>query len=278
MITHELCFDVTCPTNRPRLCNCVLCQLQILPVLRSCDSFLNLHISTSTSINYNPIMGNCFFRLNFGYHSCPPNLRVCEECEDDYVNSQWVGCCWKCRIRGPECIPKAAKRGDAVCLQSLIETGAVIRNNKRQSVYQSALEYAVVKGNTACAKILVEAGADVKGSNSSLRPLIKAVKGGHGKCVEFLLGEGADVNISERSGCTALDSGARSRHKACLKVLMKPEADVNSIRKNGKTALMEAAKSGNKSCILLLLNGGADVHVSNIYGDTAITYAYCCRS
>ena len=85
----------------------------------------------------------------------------------------------------------------------------------------------------------------MNGSKSRGRPLTEAVKGDHRECVELLLSKGADVNASERSGWTALNSAARLGHETCLEILLKAGADVNSIQENGNTALMEAAKSGN---------------------------------
>ena len=53
------------------------------------------------------------------------------------------------------------------------------------------------------------------------------------RTASFLLRTGADVNISDELGYTALMRVARRGHAKCLKMLIKAGADVNAVNFNG---------------------------------------------
>ena len=58
--------------------------------------------------------------------------------------------------------------------------------------------------------------------------MILATKYGHKDVVELLLEHNADVNASDRMGCTALIDAARSGYKETVELLFQFNSNVNS--------------------------------------------------
>ena len=103
--------------------------------------------------------------------------------------------------------------------------------------------------------------------------LLNAVKRGDEPGVLAALSEGADVNVVDKNGSTALMWAANNGHEACVRILLENGADVNAVNKDGQTALMYAANEGHEACVRTLLENGADVNVVDSIGRTVLMYA-----
>ena len=135
-----------------------------------------------------------------------------------------------------------------------------------------------LSGRCEVAEILLNHGAD---ANTNLYgiPLI------HHACdrndVEFaslLLLHGADVELREWTGRTALHEAAEEGHSGdIIKVLLENGVDINAIDNNCRTALLVAMKNPNSSecerVVKQLLESGASVTPSDVYGFTALHWA-----
>ena len=94
-------------------------------------------------------------------------------------------------------------------------------------------------------------------------PLGLACYFGHARIAEFLVSNGADVNLPSNNGF-----GVYPIHSACAgdfteiaKVLIENNAMVNVRQQAGATPLHSAAQNGNIELLVLLLEHGADVGV-----------------
>ncbi|PGH09567.1 hypothetical protein GX51_00673 [Blastomyces parvus] len=91
--------------------------------------------------------------------------------------------------------------------------------------------------------------------------------------LRFLLERGADVNIQDHKGCTALSLAARRDDLPAVRLLLEQGADVNIQDREGYTALSLAAWKGDLPVIKLLLKQGANVNIQDREGCTALSLA-----
>ena len=130
-------------------------------------------------------------------------------------------------------------------------------------------------------------------------PLHIASAEGHREIVELLITKGADVNIKNYYGFTALDEASRYKHIKCVKLLQKYGVQHGSIRKavefgaidavkeflkagenineglakGGLTPLHYAAQHDRKEIAKLLITKGADLSMSTRDGQTPAYYS-----
>ena len=91
--------------------------------------------------------------------------------------------------------------------------------------------------------------------------------------VELLLARGAQPNMKNETGATALIIAARNNHAAITQALLRRGATVNATDRQGRTALMHAAEMGHAVTVRTLLSNGADPRLANNKGWTALKYA-----
>lgn len=122
----------------------------------------------------------------------------------------------------------------------------------------------------------VNYSADNRGYNC---PLINAAKNGHTGIARILIEHGADVNLANNYGETALMSAITSGHTDTVKLLVERKADINHIPivglpcLSGFTGLMYAILHRYTDMIRLLIEHGADANRATYSGDSALTYA-----
>ena len=89
--------------------------------------------------------------------------------------------------------------------------------------------------------------------------VFKAASEGHAKCLEFLLENKGKVHWREPGdGYTPLHMAVHGGHEDCLKILIEHGADVNVQDLNGFTALDETdGPHGSNACAQILLDNKA---------------------
>lgn len=100
------------------------------------------------------------------------------------------------------------------------------------------------------------------GSGNREPPLIRAVENADPAKMRKLIAKGANVNVTDNNGGTALQSAAASGNEKMTQLLLEAGADV-SVRQTGPInydALDQAAWTGNAETIRTLLAGGAHVN------------------
>jgi ankyrin repeat protein len=85
---------------------------------------------------------------------------------------------------------------------------------------------------------------------------------------------GADINVQDHEGRTALMFAVINRHADAASELLKAGAEVNLIAKDGSSALLLAVSSGDNQSAQALLRQGADTSARYIQsGQTALALA-----
>lgn len=129
-------------------------------------------------------------------------------------------------------------------------------------------------------KALIVAGADVNGAdNDGETPLMAAAEKPSDEAVRLLLAKGArsSVNAKDKKGWTALLSAASTYQTGSMpdivKTLIAAGANVNVANDEGETALMMAAAAGSVETTKILLAAGATINAKDRQGQTALMFA-----
>ncbi len=106
--------------------------------------------------------------------------------------------------------------------------------------------------------------------------LLTHAKSGDLKKVQEAIENGADINIIDTDGNTALMRAITYYlemfdHKEIIKYLVDNRADVNIRNLRGWTALMTASENGLIDIVQLLINNGADPNISMVLGRSNFT-------
>ncbi len=91
--------------------------------------------------------------------------------------------------------------------------------------------------------------------------------------VQELIREGADIDMKNQFGETALHRAAGYNRDSIAHALLQAKADVNIPDNQGTTALMEATLSNNIDAVYLLLKARAWIEQEDIFGNTALIKA-----
>jgi|SRR5271157_4990436 len=92
--------------------------------------------------------------------------------------------------------------------------------------------------------------------------------------VERLLREGAEINAVKGAFMTSILMEATARgNVGVMKLLIENGADVNMADKDGWTALMGATVQGHLESVKLLLEQGVELNAKNHNGETALVMA-----
>jgi len=92
--------------------------------------------------------------------------------------------------------------------------------------------------------------------------------------LKLLLGSGAQVNlVSEDRGSTALFDGAMKKNAPLVKVLIEAGADTNIRDKDGQSALVVSVGAGDEKIVEMLVKSGANPDIEDSLGVSARKYA-----
>jgi len=129
--------------------------------------------------------------------------------------------------------------------------------------------------NLECVQWLLGQGADINaGTKSGETPLAYAISMEKLDVAQYLIDKGAELRGVDSSGATLLHRAARKKSPEFAKLLLAKGADINAKDKRGVTPLHRAADS--KSAIAtfeLLLAKGADRAAKDNAGKTPLDYA-----
>ncbi|XP_038196179.1 ankyrin repeat and SOCS box protein 1 [Arvicola amphibius] len=93
-------------------------------------------------------------------------------------------------------------------------------------------------------------------------PLRIAATAGHGNCVDFLIRKGAEVDLVDVKGQTALYVAVVNGHLESTEILLEAGADPNGSRHHRSTPVYHASRVGRDDILKALIRYGADVDVN----------------
>jgi len=143
----------------------------------------------------------------------------------------------------------AAYNGHVAMVEFLIDAGAPTTD-------RNAFDKAAMGGHVEVVKMMLSKGFPLAGPKGAM-PLQPAAYGGHADMLKFFLARGADVNIADGSGRTALHYAAQCDHADAAALLIANGADVNAVSENGETPLDTARRFRSKEVETVLLEHGA---------------------
>ena len=121
---------------------------------------------------------------------------------------------------------------------------------------------------------LIEEGADVNVQDSEgWTALLYASSYGYTEIAQLLIEAGADVNTRNNKGWTALRYASGQENPKIAKLLIDAGANVDVQDQNGWTALMLATDKGRARIAGLLIDAGANVDIQDQNGWTALMLA-----
>ncbi|CAH3150812.1 unnamed protein product [Porites lobata] len=167
----------------------------------------------------------------------------------------------------------AIENGHTNTVNVLIQYGANVALTDDSGF--TALHYACIDhGSLEILGCLIQKGADVNtGSNDKLTPLMIAAEKGHINALTLLIKFGADVDLQDKNGKTALHHAVYGSDVSCeiLSCLIEMGADVSAGGNINHTPLMIAAEKGHINAVTFLIRNGADVDLQDQnYGETAL--------
>ncbi len=118
-------------------------------------------------------------------------------------------------------------------------------------------------------------GVDINAQHRGASMIEAAIVEKNISLLNFLIKEGANVNIQSENGWTPLHFAAQENSLEIVKVLLENGALLNVKDKNGNTALHTAIynSKGQGDVITLLLEGGADKNLKNNHGVSPLDLA-----
>ncbi|XP_041831431.1 ankyrin repeat and SOCS box protein 2-like isoform X2 [Melanotaenia boesemani] len=156
--------------------------------------------------------------------------------------------------------------GDVEALMGLVRQKSRILTEPNKEGWIS-LHEAAYYGQLQCVRILVRADPSSvnKCTLENETALMLAAFQGKAPCVEFLLRNGANPNIANKSRETPLFAACERPNEDVVDLLLKSGAQVNRCCSQGGSPLHEACRHGSLKICRMLLDAGADLNIKNIY-------------
>ncbi|KAI9927736.1 hypothetical protein MW887_002588 [Aspergillus wentii] len=131
-------------------------------------------------------------------------------------------------------------------------------------------------GDLEAVKKLIAHGADVNacGAMSHFSPLSIAASQGNEEMTALLLDHGANLEIQDKAGQTALSMASRNDQLSTTHLLLKRGADIETVGRDSMTPLITASSNAHqRQMIELLLDNGANINAQDNDGHTPLMMA-----
>ncbi|XP_031400492.1 26S proteasome non-ATPase regulatory subunit 10 [Punica granatum] len=142
--------------------------------------------------------------------------------------------------------------------------------NKKDEEGWAPLHSAASIGNPQILETLLNNGADINVQNDGGRTALHYAASKGWRKIAVLISHGAKINMKDKYGCTPLHRAASTGNSEMCELLIEEGAEVDSDDKAGQTPLMTAVICDNKEVALLLIRHGADLDVEDKEGYTVL--------
>jgi len=167
----------------------------------------------------------------------------------------------------------ASYLGITPIIENMILPSGTANINQIDHDLGTPLHYAVESECKPVVQLLLENGADVNLQNKSGKTALHLIKwwsDESNQILELLLQAGANANAKNNDGQTAFHWAALGGKPDTIEILLGKGADINAKDNDGWTALHGAAERGNLDIIQVLLGKGADVNAKDNNRRTAL--------
>jgi ankyrin repeat protein len=164
-------------------------------------------------------------------------------------------------------IHEAAESGDLAQVQRLIMGGTSV--NEKTIRDETPLIVATLAGQGEIARYLLQRGANIDVRNESgLSALHAAAYAGQSNIVRLLIAKGAKVNDAKNEfGVTPLHLAAEENHIDTVRILLRLGAEPAALEVNGYSALSRAGWREHWGVVNELLANGATCQPADIVGE-----------
>jgi ankyrin repeat protein len=171
----------------------------------------------------------------------------------------------------------AASLGNVDTMNQLLELG--MDKNARDKDGRTPLMWVVsAEADEELMEALVDHGADVNMQNfTGETALFIAAQRGLEDKVDYLLENGANVHVKNLDGATALHAAAATGSEAIVVALVRYGSFLNAKDDEGDSPLHWAVREGHAELVSLLVRLGADVNCVNNDGETPLSLALSCE-
>lgn len=125
--------------------------------------------------------------------------------------------------------------------------------------------------NVDSARLLLDHGADLNAQDWCGRTVLHRIanRGEKSDVIHFLLDRGAQADLGDSEGITALFEACHTRRVENVRILLERGANVNATDSSGRTALSRMCRN-DTSLATLLLKHGADPNIQDMDGNTTL--------
>lgn len=173
-------------------------------------------------------------------------------------------------------IEEKDKINSALITETLLKNGATNLIESKDKNGYTPVATSSIYGFNDTVKKLVEYKANINiQDKNGLTPLIYAIEQDNKELANFLIENGADLNMAEKEyDRTPIFFSIENKNTNITEILISKGANVNAVDKNGVTPLNIAIKEdGNIDIIKLLVKNKADLNILTEEGDSLIEYA-----
>jgi ankyrin repeat protein len=173
---------------------------------------------------------------------------------------------------GADDIREAVEQGDLLKTRRLIAKNPVLLNSKLDDG-RTPLHIAVTGGHKDLVEYLIEEGANIDVQDIEGRtPLMDAIIFKQPELARSLIKSGADVAIKSKEGANAIIYALFFGPEDLIAPILDNGQDVNEKYEGGVTLMQGAAAMGKKKAMNILRERGADVNAISDRGETALCF------